>query len=250
MRALILLTLIAGSFSLNAQQRSNQYGIGAQPFYSQALWIEEVERVDAQPMKQSGLAGVSPQIWFLKELKNFNYLQFGLSYSLTGFVRRAEDIKRGISYHPDFPVRTDNSQGDPVHIDFYYRHHYICLPFFYNMEVKELRKSISLHYYFSPGLSIGYNVYDKTIAKTRGFGLDRKNRFALNNQYDVNPIIIQLHLAGRAEYQLDNRYKAHIQPVINMPITSVFRGGDKALVPSVGVNLFVSMLPNVKKEVE
>lgn len=250
MKSLFLLGWVLFSFTLFAQQRSKQYGLGAQPFYSNVIWLKEAERPNAQPMKQSGMAGVSPQIWYLKELKNFDYLQIGLSYSLTGFVRRAEDIKRGITYHPDFPVRTDNYQGDPVHIDFYYRHHYICLPVFYNMEIKGLRKSISLHYYFSPGLSIGYNVFDKTIAKTRGFGMEGENRFVLDNQFNVNPIMVQLHLAGRAEYQLDNKYKAHIQPVINMPITSVFRKTDSALIPSVGVNLFVTMLPNVKKESE
>jgi hypothetical protein len=221
-------------------EHQKQVGFGAHVYYSTVFWTESEAPVDSLNSLDRGLAGINPQLWFTMEWKRYSVFQIGLQYNTTGFQRRASDIQYGVVYHPDIPKRTDNLQGDPRHIDFIYRAHYIGLPIFWNREIIALRKTISLHYFFTPGISFGFLVYDKTIAKTRGFGYDGKNRFAVNNIYEGNPFSMQLHLGGRVEYMVDGKYRAHLQPVLTLPVTSVFKGGHKAYVPYAGVNVILT----------
>lgn len=240
--SLLFVWLLLCQVPLFAQEHQKQIGFGGQVYYSSVYWMKSEGPVDSLNTMDKGLVGISPQVWFIREWKRYSVLQIGLQYSTTGFQRRAEDIQSGVVYHPDIPKRTDNIQGDPRHIDFFYRAHYIGLPVFWNREIISLRKTISLHYFFTPGISFGFLVYDKTIARTRGFGYDGKNRFAVNNIYEGNPFSMQLHLGGRVEYMVDGKYRAHVQPVLSLPITSVFKDGEKAYVPYVGVNIVLSRI--------
>lgn len=240
--SLLVCWLLLSPFKLFAQEHQKQFGLGGQVYYSDVFWRKSKSPVDSLNTLDKGVAGFTPQAWFIFEWKRYSVFQIGLNYSTTGFQRRAADIQYGVVYHPDIPKRTDNLQGDPRHIDFIYRSHYIGLPIFWNREIIALRKTISLHYFFTPGISFGFLVYDKTIAKTRGFGYDGKNRFAVNNIYEGNPFSMQVHLGGRVEYMVDGKYRAHLQPVITLPVTSVFRGGEKAYVPYVGVNVVISRI--------
>lgn len=243
MKKIFLFVWIALSGTLYAQEKPKQLGLGVQVFYSSGYWTKSPQPVDSLNALDKGLMGISPQLWYIVELNRKLTIQAGVQYSTAGFKRRAADVKYLGKYHPDMPVITDNVQGDPRHIDFIYRSHYLGIPVFFNYEIIALRKTISLHYFFTPGVSMGFLVYDKTIAYTRGYGYDGKNRFVLNNIYDGNIFNAQLHLGGRVEYMVSGKYRAHLQPVLNMPLTSVFRGGNRAYVPSVGVNVFLTLLP-------
>lgn len=245
----ILLSLPMAIGTVNAQEHRKQYGVGIQPFYSTAFWSGSGKEVDSLNSIDKGLGGVNISAWYLVEWKRYSSIQVGLQYSMTGFQRRAEDVTFGITYHPDLPKITDWVQGDPRHIDFIYRTHYVGIPIFWNRELIRFRKSVSLHYYFTPGISFGFRVYDKTIAKTRGFGFNGENRFVLGNIYETQPFNAQLHLGGRLEYLISAKYRASAQPVINFPITPTFKGDNKAWVPSVGINLFVTLMPG-KEAVE
>jgi len=249
MRILVSLLFVLLTVLVQAQEKRKQFGLGGQVYYSTVFWTKSGEPTDSLNSMDHGVTGINPQLWFMAELDRGQSIQVGLQYSTTGFRRRAANVQYKVQYHPDLPVITDNLQGDPRHIDFFYRSHYIGIPVFYNREIIAFRKSISLHYYFTPGISFGFLVYDKTVARTRGFGFDGKNRFVLNNIYEGNPFNLQLHLGGRLEYWLSSKYRTHFQPVINLPLTSVFRSGDKAYVPSFGINLILTMDPS-KEEVK
>lgn len=242
-KILFLLFLLCG-IEATAQDHQKKFGIGGQVSYSDIFWTASNDnKVDSFNQLDHGIFNISPQLWYFVEWKRYSSFQIGLQYSTRGFERRAEDVTFGKVYHPDLPKITDWVQGDPRHIDFVYRAHYIGIPVFWNREIISLRKTISLHYFFTPGISFGFLAYDKTIAHTRGFGFDGKNRFRLNNVYEGNPFSMQLHLGGRLEYLIDAKYQAHIQPMVNVPLTSYFSKGDKAYVPSIGINIIVSMIP-------
>jgi len=246
MKALFLTSifLAVGFFQVNAQEHQKQFGIGGQVGYSDVFWTaSNTNKVDSFNQLDHGILGVSPQLWYFVEFKRYSSIQIGLQYSMTGFERRAEDISFGTTYHPDLPKVTALVQGDPRHIDFVYRAHYVEVPVLWNREIIAFRKSVSLHYFFTPGISFGFMAYDKTIAHTRGFGFDGTNRFRLNNMYEGNPFSMKLHLGGRLEYLIDAKYRAHFQPMINVPITSYFTNGNKAYVPSAGFNIIISMIP-------
>jgi|GEM_PF-2064218 len=246
MKHFILAFLLIGAslFQVRAQEHQKQFGIGGQVFYSDVFWTSSKEnKVDSFNQLDHGILGVNPQLWYFVEWKRYNSLQVGLQYSITGHQRRAENIEFGKYYHPDMPRVTDNIQGDPRHIDFVYRSHYIGVPILWNREIIALRKSISLHYFFTSGISMGFLVYDKTVAHTRGFGFDGKNRFVVNNIYESNPFNAQLHIGGRIEYMIDARYRAHMQPMLNLPLTSMYGNGNKAYAPSVGISFMVSLIP-------
>lgn len=236
-KPLLTLLFLGAVNALFAQDHQKQVGFGGQLFYSDVVWTKSASSVDSLNTLDHSVKGINPQLWYFVEWKRYSVIQIGLQYSTTGFQRRAEDIKYGVSYHPDIPRRTDNVQGDPRHIDFFYRSHYVGLPIFWNREIIAFRKSLSLHYFFTPGISFGFLMYDKTIARTRGFGYDGKNRFAVTNIYDAAPFSMQLHLGGRLEYMVDGKYRAHVQPLVTIPLTSAFKNGEKAYVPFVGINL-------------
>jgi hypothetical protein len=233
-----------GAFS---QAKEKQIGVGAQPFYSGRIWLQSPggsKTIDSLNKADRGMIGISPQLWFFAEMGRKLTLQTGLSYGLHGFRRRSPEIRPGDRPHPGLPLFTDHVHGDPRYIDFMYRVHYLQMPVLFNIELLSLRKSISVKYFFSPGITLGFRTYNKTVAHTRGFGYDGKNRIVLNNIYQTNPLNVQLHLAGRLEYRLDGKYRTHFQPVLNIPLTSSLAGGNKAFVPSFGFNLAISVLTN------
>lgn len=249
MRVLFFLLFSTLVIIVHAQEKRKQFGIGGQVFISNVHWTKSTTSADSLNYLDHSLVGLNLQFWYLKELSRGQSIQTGLQYTTYGFRRRAGNVEYRKQYHPDMPVITDNLQGDPRHIDFFYRSHYVGIPFFYNREIISLRKTISLHYYFTPGISFGFLVYDKTIARTRGFGFDGKNRFVLDNIYDGNVFNMQLHLGGRMEYMVTSKYRVHLQPVVNIPLTSVFGNGNKAYVGSIGANLIISLDPT-KEEVK
>ncbi len=243
MKKLLVLLTVLVSLGASGQDRLKQWGIGGQVYYSDAVWTHAASGTDSLNSLDKGILGLNPQFWYIFEVDRNLIIQTGLQLGTTGFKRRASNVQYQKVYHPDMPVIQDNLQGDPRHIDFFYRNYTIGLPVFFNREIISLRKSISLRYYFSPGISFNFLLSDKTIARTRGFGFDGKNRFVLNNIYDSRSFGMQLHIGGRAEYLLSGRYRAHIQPVLNLPLLTTFKGDNRAFVPSFGVNLAVSMLP-------
>ncbi|MDX5320206.1 MAG: hypothetical protein LPK45_03925 [Bacteroidota bacterium] len=246
MKRIVFLLVFGLSLSVSAQEHVKQYGGGIQPFYSMVRWTSGTAAADSLNQRDQPLPGINPQAWFLVEWKRYNSLQLGLQYSMYGFQRREENVTFGKVYHPDLPKITDWIQGDPRHIDFYYRTHYLTIPMIWNRQLTRFRKSLNMHYFFTAGVSVGVKVFDKTIAKTRGFGFDGRNRFALNNQYKSEPITANVHLGGRFEYVVDARYRAHIQPLVNIPLISNFKG-EKAFVPSLGLNLFITLQPEQQK---
>lgn len=246
-RLLLIVTLLFSFLQMQAQEKRKFFGAGVQLGYSDVYWRGAGVQSDSLNALDKGIGGLSGAVWYLIDWKRYSSIQVGLQYTTTGFCRHIDDVQYRKSYHPDLPVITDNYQGSNRQLDFMYRTHYIGIPIYWNREITRFKKSVSLHYFFTPGISLGFRIYDKTIAKTSGFRFDGKDRFVLNNIYQTNPLNIQLHLAGRVEYLINARYRANFQPVINLPLIPNFKGQNKALVPSVGMNLFITMLP--KKDV-
>lgn len=242
MRKIVLVLLVILPFLSFAQKKETQLGVGGQVFYSHRIWTKNTPNFDSLSQGERGIAGLSPQIWGLFYINKNLTVQAGVTYTTYGFQRRSINLNQGIKAHPDLPVFSANLQGDPVYYDFFYRNHQITLPVLFNREIISLRKTISLRYYFAPGVSISYTIWDKVVAKSRGFGYDGKNRFVVSNLYPKQAFNVQVHLAGRVEYRVSAKYRAHVQPIVNIPLTSVYKGDNKAMIPSVGVNFVLSLL--------
>ncbi len=250
MKKFVLAFLLCLPSLLIAQKRESQLGLGAQVFYSDRLWLKNDGAWDSLSQGERGFAGIAPQLWFIQYINKYWTVQTGLGYSTYGFQRRSKNLEFNDKVHPDLPKVSTALYGDPSYYDFFFRNHRIDLPVLFNTEIISLRKTISLRYFFSPGISFSYTVWDKVVAKSRGFGYDGKNRFVVSNLYDKQAFGVQLHLAGRVEYRISPKYRAHLQPIINLPLTSVYKGENKALVPSVGVNFVLSLLTSKIDEKE
>ncbi len=252
MRSALLIVLMAGLgiSSVKAQPKEKQIGVSAQVYYSGRVWLKSADRIDSLNEQDKGFFNINPQIWFYAYRSGSLTLQLGLHYSTYGFQRRSKDLEFGDQPHPDLPRIGNYIVADPAYFDFYYRTHRINIPVLFNREIISLRKSISARYYFTPGFSLGYRIWDKTIAFSRGFGFDGKNRFAVNNVYQTNPFSAQLIIGGRIEYRLSAKYRGHIQPVLRIPLTSDFVNGEKAFLPVFGINFGLSVLTNKIDEKE
>lgn len=226
---------------MKGQPKDHQVGALAGINYSTRIWKDaQSQNQDSFRAIDKGLVSLQGQLIFLLTRKKTVW-QFGLGYQEAGFIRMFNNMGYGDSIHPEFPRFADHVQGDPRHVHLTYKFRYLHLPVMINYEIVSLRKSISLKYYFTAGASLGYLLSDKTIANTKGFALEAKTRFVLNNAYPSNAFQAHVYLGGRVEYLMNGRFRFQFQPLISMPVLSALQSPYMLWTPSIQANIGLSI---------
>lgn len=249
MRTLFCILFLALTVAAAGQSSERQIGVYVQPSYVNRIWsvgtapspgyVDSLNKLDRYKVGFS--AGLVFQFNLNKQWK----MEVGAGVTQTGFDRKYKNVKYLDQLHPELPRITDNLQGDPKHIDFYYRYVYMDVPIWFHYKLRPLHRKIQLNYYFTTGIITNILLDDKVLAYTRGFSMEGKNPWKLNNvQYDSRAFNFTLNVGARVEYKVSPKLRVNATPLLNIPVLTASKGNDHIRLLGAGVNFSACWLIN------
>ncbi len=250
----VLLSLfIADTVSAQTKYKYKYISISFQPQYTvHAFSTNNRLENDSLSNMQHNRTGFAISAHFEKQLGKNLKLQTGITYTNTGFIRRAENLTFRTILHPDLERidQTIATLPEPV-ADMHYVFDYLDAVALFNNKLRLGKKSKHWEFYGTYGASINVLLQDRVAVRLKGFTLNGERAFNLSNTYlNSLPVNITAHAGFRADYKHSNYLGFFTQPLINIPLLPATTGDYTYRLASIGVQVGIFYNLDVKGEEE
>ena len=253
-QTVIAFTLLLVSLGAFAQTVHKYKYIAAsyQPQYTIRLSGDNTNKWgDSLTIREKNRRGYTVFLQFQRQVGKNLLLQTGIQYTNTGFIKTVSNLNYKTKIHPDMEELDQTIQTVPEpKADLHYVFDYIDIPVLFNRQVY-LSQTSSKHwsYYTTFGFSLNFLLQDRVNVQLRGFTMDNKRIFNLQNTYLASQFFnMTLHGGFRADYEYSNKMGFFTQPIINIPVLPATRGNLSYRFISGGVNVGVYFNLDIKGE--
>lgn len=249
--ALALLLVSMGVFAQTVH-KYKYIAVSYQPQYTIRLSGDNANKWgDSLTIQERNRRGYTVFLQFQREIGRNILLQAGIQYTNTGFIKRVSNLNYKTKIHPDMEELDQTIQTVPEPTaDLHYVFDYIDIPVLFNQEVY-LSQTSSKHWRFftTYGVSLNFLLQDRVNVQLRGFTMDNKRIFNLQNTYLASQFFNStVHAGFRANYEYSNKMGFFTQPIINVPVLPATRGNLTYRFISGGVNFGVYYNLDIKGE--